>query len=404
MRKGWIIGSVLILLLIVGLPVNSLELSVIKDINNNPFQIYQGNTLYVGGSGPGNYTKIQDAIDNASHGDTVFVYDDSSPYLENIVVNISLNLFGEEKNTTIIDGNGLGNVVSVNFANVHITGFTIQNSGDNHIYDAGIKIRKSNNHLIQNNIIRYNHFGLFLYISDFNDIFDNNIYENYIGIETYWDGKYNTIKNNKISNNERHGINLYHSQYSTVTENIIEKNGFHFIGSYTGGIYLGNGAKTNLIFDNVISNNYHGIFVRSGYRYNKISKNMILNNAFCGIVLAYYSFETEIVFNHIEGNGRFGLYIDKSEYNNISKNNFIDNKEKNIVSLCFLFQGNKLKWSENYYDDYKGFGSKIILGLMKSTREFDSYTPYFWIPWINFDRNPAKFPYDITTLQGCGIE
>jgi len=28
-----------------------------------------GNTLYVGGSGPGNYTKIQDAIDNASDGE-----------------------------------------------------------------------------------------------------------------------------------------------------------------------------------------------------------------------------------------------------------------------------------------------------------------------------------------------
>jgi len=39
-----------------------------------------GNTLYVGGSGPGNYTSIQDAIDDASDGDTVYVYDDSSPY------------------------------------------------------------------------------------------------------------------------------------------------------------------------------------------------------------------------------------------------------------------------------------------------------------------------------------
>ena len=34
----------------------------------------RGNWLYVGGSGPGNYTKIQDAIDNASDGDTLFVY------------------------------------------------------------------------------------------------------------------------------------------------------------------------------------------------------------------------------------------------------------------------------------------------------------------------------------------
>ena len=37
----------------------------------------RGNTLYVGGNGSNNYTKIQDAIDDASDGDTVFVYDES---------------------------------------------------------------------------------------------------------------------------------------------------------------------------------------------------------------------------------------------------------------------------------------------------------------------------------------
>ena len=47
----------------------------------------RGNWLYVGGSGPGNYSKIQDAINASSNGDTVFVYDDSSPYLENLIIN-----------------------------------------------------------------------------------------------------------------------------------------------------------------------------------------------------------------------------------------------------------------------------------------------------------------------------
>ena len=35
---------------------------------------FNGKTLYVGGSGEGNYTKIQDAINDSSDGDTVFVY------------------------------------------------------------------------------------------------------------------------------------------------------------------------------------------------------------------------------------------------------------------------------------------------------------------------------------------
>mgnify|MGYP001636576991 CR=1 FL=1 len=40
----------------------------------NSQQLVRGNTLYVGGAGPGNYTTIQDAIDDASDGDTIVVY------------------------------------------------------------------------------------------------------------------------------------------------------------------------------------------------------------------------------------------------------------------------------------------------------------------------------------------
>ena len=68
------IGTILICTLLI---VSSLVIvSPVKSVK------VSGNTLYVGGSGPGNYTRIQDAIDNASDGDTVFVYDDSSPYFE----------------------------------------------------------------------------------------------------------------------------------------------------------------------------------------------------------------------------------------------------------------------------------------------------------------------------------
>jgi hypothetical protein len=51
-----------------------------------PFSTSRGGWLYVGGSGPGNYTTIQQAINDASNGDTVYVYDDSSPYKEQVSV------------------------------------------------------------------------------------------------------------------------------------------------------------------------------------------------------------------------------------------------------------------------------------------------------------------------------
>ena len=88
--------------------------------------------LYVGGSGEGNYSKIQDAIDNVSIGATVFVYNDSSPYYENIYIDKWIKLIGESRETTIIDG-GSGYTIYINidsmppYAQVVINGFTIRN-------------------------------------------------------------------------------------------------------------------------------------------------------------------------------------------------------------------------------------------------------------------------------------
>jgi len=60
--------------------------------------------LYIEGLNPGDYSKIQDALNNASDGNTVFVYDDSALYYENIASNVSIHLIGENRNTTSIEG------------------------------------------------------------------------------------------------------------------------------------------------------------------------------------------------------------------------------------------------------------------------------------------------------------
>ncbi|MCK4416367.1 MAG: hypothetical protein KAU84_04365, partial [Thermoplasmatales archaeon] len=57
--------------------VTSSFVGVSNTMEKSSILILGGNILYVGGSGPGNYTKIQDAINAAWYGDTVFVYDDS---------------------------------------------------------------------------------------------------------------------------------------------------------------------------------------------------------------------------------------------------------------------------------------------------------------------------------------
>ena len=87
----------------------------------------KGNTLYVGGSGEGNYSSIQDAIDKASDGDTVFVF--NGIYYENVrIMQKSINLIGEDKNLTIIDANySEYPILIVSSNNVRVSGFTLIN-------------------------------------------------------------------------------------------------------------------------------------------------------------------------------------------------------------------------------------------------------------------------------------
>lgn len=91
-------------------------------------------TYYVGGTGAGNYTSIQDAIDNASDGDTVFVY--AGMYNETVTINKTITLEGESKENTIINGRTNGDVVSITADWVNVTQFSIEN-GSYGVYVEG---------------------------------------------------------------------------------------------------------------------------------------------------------------------------------------------------------------------------------------------------------------------------
>jgi parallel beta-helix repeat protein len=98
--------------------------------------VKENNWWYVGGSGPGNYTDIQDAIDNASDGDTVFVYN-GTYQAEWITIDKALNLLGEDKNTTVLDGRYSNNmIILVESSDVTIRGFTLENCMDNGLNQA----------------------------------------------------------------------------------------------------------------------------------------------------------------------------------------------------------------------------------------------------------------------------
>jgi len=76
-----------------------------------------------------NFSTIQEAIndDETLDGHTILV--DAGMYYENVVVNKSISLIGEDRSTTIIDGNKTGNVVRVITEDVCLRNFAIRNSG-----------------------------------------------------------------------------------------------------------------------------------------------------------------------------------------------------------------------------------------------------------------------------------
>jgi len=300
-----------------------------------------GNTLYVGGSGEGNYTRIQDAIDNASDGYTVFVYDDSSPYYEHVIVNKSIFLIGEDKHHTIIDGYENGNPIYVSSDGVTISGFTIMNGTPDYLRVGGVDIF-ANYTTISNNIIKNNYIGIAIW----NDYAPN--------IKPYLIG--NVISNNTISSNTLEGIWLSHCNLSTVTNNII-------INNNIGGIHT-NFVSNNIILGNKISNNYNGLVLFQGSNSNIILSNNITNN------------------------GLYGIYILDSGKNEILYNNFIENGERNVKLLYYIWNLKRNKWEINYWDKPRSF-PYLIFG------KISILLPFGIIPWFEIDWNPAREPYDI---------
>lgn len=174
---------------------------------------------------PDDYSLIQSAIDNAASGDTIFVK--NGVYLESAVVNKSVNLVGEDKQLTIIDGNNLGPALLISAQNVNITGFAVKNAQtpisyssnrlaaihllnanncriyDNSMYDSGKGVWLVNSHsnTVSNNYMHSNNYGVLIQESNSNLIVDNSVVDGGIGIflET---SKENTLKNNDMSNNQ----------------------------------------------------------------------------------------------------------------------------------------------------------------------------------------------------------
>jgi parallel beta-helix repeat protein len=188
---------------------------------------------------PQDYPTIQAAINAAPPNATILV--SAKLYYENLVINKPLQLIGENKDTTIIEGAEDFAVELVNVSNVFIKGFTLKNvvsttetpihllfSNSNQIVDCnavspsvwcGVWLDWSyNNKIIGNNITSDGDYGVYLFDSDNNTIADN-IVTTHTGILFSTNCDYNRIIGNTITTNNKMALYLYTCNYNTFYHN-----------------------------------------------------------------------------------------------------------------------------------------------------------------------------------------
>ncbi|HUT00736.1 MAG TPA: right-handed parallel beta-helix repeat-containing protein [Candidatus Thermoplasmatota archaeon] len=274
-------------------------------------------TLYVG---PGEtYLHIQDALNNATDGYRIFVY--NGTYYENLTINHRIDLFGEDRSITIINGKGSNTVIRVNANNVNISHFTITN-GSKAENTSIIQINAENS-IITDNIISSGYHGIHLNNSNNHLLYDNIIRNNSgDGIRLNQSNNNVNISFNTITRN-KNGIYLHSSDGNKIYNNEIQNNN----GS---GIFLNSTCQNNVIrYNNASHNGIHGIYLNDYSNYQTVSHNQIFSNNNSGVVLENCSMNFNINDNTIFGNINYGIMIIGST-NNISSNTISYNKKDGI--------------------------------------------------------------------------
>lgn len=413
MKLKRIVGVMLTLLLI----GTSAMTFYVQSVTAWPKTIYVDDDNVAGpwdGTSEHPYQNITSGIEHAGLGDTIFVY--SGVYCENVVIDKTVSLIGQNRTSTIIDGNNIGNSVTIWATNnVTISCFTIRNGSS-----SGIEIGEgSHGNLINDNIITLNlDFGIWMYKSNNNSILENIVVNNVLSLDgagiRLWGAQDNKIAGNNVTNNGDDGIFVQQgSNGNNVTGNHVMNN--------LGGILLENSGDNRLRYNNMSGNKYNfGVYAHNLQQFindidtsNEVEQkpiyyltnktNLVINSStfpdigylaivnstnidvkglelagnFQGFTFAYTnnsritnstvtnneynialsnSFDNNITDNNITNASApqgIGIWSYYSGYNNIYHNNFINNTEQAYSHASLDNWDDGYPSGGNYWSDHK---------------------------------------------------
>jgi len=319
---------------------------------------------------------VQEALDRASPGDTVRVY--PGVYQGNVRIKTN-NVVVEGIGRPTIQGEKIGNAVTLEADNVTLKGFLIRGGGRDLLKDdAGIKFVKAKKCLVTENRLEDNLYGMYLFQSEkcviTHNVIRGRTYDTEEnrgnGIHT-WDSPFNRIEHNDIAD-VRDGFYISFSHFCTIDYNKIHRTryGLHYMysddNSFSYNTLMDNAAGAAVMYakrfkwsGNVFAHNRgfraYGILWQD-VRHSDCFDNLVIDNT---IGLYFDQAGTSRVYkNLVISNDVASVILENSENNIIFDNNFINN-----LSLLRLRGGtqtgrNNLFYKDgkgNYWSDYRGY-------------------------------------------------
>lgn len=315
----------------------------LKEISNDKSYILSSSvTITV----PDDYPTIQEAVDNANDGDTIFVR--NGVYNENIVIDKSIDLVGEDKMNTLIDGNGVSDGINILVDWVNVSGFHVRNS------TSGFYLFNSSFNTIDNVYLSMNTMaGINSVYNSNNNFFINcNIFSNNGGI-ILWNTSDNHVLSCNVDSNYI-GFVIVNSSNCEISNNIISNHTFIPEMPYQGfpgaGIAFGQ-AGHNILKNNIFNDNTVSMFFQHIYddekRKTYFDIDMDTSNIVNGKPL-YYFFDEQ------------GLIIDGLETSHLTLA-FCDNC---IIRNCNISNGDGINlYSSKYNTIYNTISSSNNVGV-----------------------------------------
>ena len=327
---------------------------------------------------------IQDAIDNASAGDTLHIW--AWTYSENVEVDESITIVGNGTGNTTLNATSSGKGFVITSDDVVISNIKVESCGNTAAYNG---FQLVGDDITVENVISKKCYrgisiegsGAWIGNSSFSNNYDNGI-DVWIGdssttaVKLYkntisWNGNHGIsaseddviIKSNTIKNNTGTGVHLDGAHDLVIEDNTIAGN--------SDNIKLTDDSKRVLVKNNVISDSTsRGIYVLDASHDGVIEGNTITNSGSVGISIK----DSDYFYlgnNTISGSDNYDLKFDRTTIGHSAKNTTFSTISVHNNAYFAIYNDLTLKFMQNGTVGFDGLDVK--LGSDNSTKYATSY-------------------------------